>query len=106
MANQNSATTVNGKKVYPKANIVESFGRRGASRESPPKAGQVSNLNGKSYSVARHIAKPGQQGNGSIATKTQGATESTADTRGATAEESRKRLAGRMYPSSTGSRFA
>lgn len=101
MAKNIPGATVNGKKVYPKANVVEPVGHLGATRESAPKASQVANLNGKTYTTGQRLPKPGPSKPDLAANA---AAERQNGTTGTTAEESKKRLAAKMYPSSSGLR--
>lgn len=90
-----SGATVNGRKPLP-GQQVESFGTRSA--DAKPSAGTVANEGAKTTTTGQHIAKPGE----STPPLNSPAASAERITTGTTAEEQRRKVAKRMYPSSNG----
>lgn len=94
-----NGATDKGRIVYPKAKIAVDGQRGGADGETQPKASQVANLNGKTQ-VAHKSPTYGE----SKPELAENAAAERQNSEGTTSEEQRKRLAMKMYPSSTGLR--
>lgn len=95
-----SGATVNGRKPIA-ANVVHDYSKNGSSKDSTPKASQIAGMGARDPDpgAGKHIATPGQS-----KPELAGSPEVQSNTTGTTVEEQRKRLAGRMYPSSRGLR--
>lgn len=95
-----SGATVNGRKPIA-ANVVHDYGTRGSSKDSTPQASQVGAMGARDPDpgAGKHIATPGQS-----KPDLAGSPEVLPGSTGTTVEEQRKKLAGRMYPSSRGLR--
>ena len=92
-----SGATVNGRKPLPGA-TVEPVGTTGGTGAAPLKAADVAGMGAKTTTTGQHIAKPGE----STPPLNSPAASAERITTGTTAEEQRKKLAKKMYPSSNG----
>jgi hypothetical protein len=94
-----SGTTTNGRINYPSAGKVLEVGKRGGDGVTKLNAGQAAGYGAHDPGTGRKM-KPDEAGNGTVAK----APEVNPGTKGTSSEEQRKRLAKRMYPSSSGAR--